>query len=40
MEFSKRPKDFNAGKVQQYEEVRKGMTRIYNTKHHILGQSH
>ena len=29
MEFSKRPKDFNAGKVQQYEEFRKGITRIY-----------
>ena len=29
IEFSKRPKDFNAGKVQQYEEFRKGITRIY-----------
>ena len=29
IEFSKRPKDFNAGKIQQYEEFRKGITRIY-----------
>ena len=32
-------KDFNADKVQQYEEVRKGMAHIMNTNHHILGQS-
>ena len=37
MEFSK--KDFNADKVQQYEEVRKGMAYM-KTNHHILSQSH
>ena len=29
IEFSKRPKDFNAGKIQQYEEFRKGIAHIY-----------
>ena len=37
MEFSKRSKDFNAGKVQQYEEVRKGMTRIYQQQPSYFG---
>ena len=37
MEFSKMSKDFNAGKVQQYEEVRKGMTRIYQQQPSYFG---
>ena len=37
MEFSKRPEDFNAGKFQQYEQVRKGMTCIYQHKPSYFG---
>ena len=37
MEFSKRSKDFNASKVQQYEEVREGMTRIYQQQPSYFG---
>ena len=35
MEFSN--KDFNADKVQQYEEVRKGMARIYEHQPSYFG---
>ena len=35
MEFSN--KDFNADKVQQYEEVRKGMARIYEHQSSYFG---